>query len=123
MKIITARKHHAEKLDTALGRLELKYLASHLGGQSKVAELLKVDRSSVSRWLSREPAPSQLVRIGGLSLIFRRLLSVLQPETAMEWLYGINAHLANQKPIDLVREGRLAEVLAAIEQEDTLAYA
>ena len=118
-----AGKRRAEQLDAELGRLELEYLTLHMGGQSKVAELLKVNRSSVCRWFSRDPEPGQWVRIGGLSLILRKLYSVLQPEAALEWLHGINAHLSNQKPIDLIRQGRLSEVLAAIEQEDTLAYA
>lgn len=123
MKSVIAGKRRAEKLDAELGRVELKYLTSHVGSQSKLAKLLKVNRSSVSRWFSRDLEPGQRVRIGGLSLILRKLYSVLEPEAATEWLHGINAHLSNQKPIDLIRQGRFSEVLAAIEQEDTLAYA
>jgi hypothetical protein len=110
-------------LDAQLGRLELRVLDAHLGGQSAVADLLRVNRSSVSRWLSGRPEPSQMVRIAGLGLVVRKLLSVLSRDAALQWLKGVNAHLANQKPVDLLRGGRLSEVLAAVEQEDTLAYA
>jgi hypothetical protein len=41
----------------------------------------------------------------------------------MSWLKGINAFLGNQRPIDLLRNGRVSEVIAAIEQTETGAYA
>jgi hypothetical protein len=113
----------SKKIESRLGRIELELLMNCLGTQSKVAELLNVNRSSVCRWLSSKPDPANLLKISELSLIFQKLHSVFQPQTAAEWLYGVNAHLGNQKPIDLAREGRIAEVLAAIEQEETLAYA
>jgi hypothetical protein len=106
-----------------IGRIELRFLASQLGGQSFVADLLNVNRSSVSRWLDKEPQTSQLVKISGLTFIVRRLIELYPPDVALAWLNGINAHLHNQKPVDLIRNGRYSEVLAAIEQDDTLAYA
>lgn len=117
------RKSASETRECAIGRTELPYLASHLGGQAQVASLLDVNRSSVTRWIEREPNAAQLVRISGLTFIVRRLLEIYTTDVAIAWLNGINSHLGNQKPVDLIRNGRYAEVLAAIEQDDTLAYA
>ena len=119
----TIHKRHGARQSCDIGRTELRFLASQLGGQSFVADLLRVNRSSVSRWLEKEPQPDQSVKISGLTFIVRRLLEVHAPDAALAWLNGINAHLENQKPVDLIRHGRYAEVLAAIEQDDTLAYA
>ena len=117
------RAESARQLENDLGRMELRFLAFRLGGQSQVAHLLKVNRSSVSRWLAKKLEPSQLVKIVGLNLILQKLLKVYKPELALDWLNGINAHLGNRKPVDLVRDGRIAEVMAALEQDETLAYA
>ncbi|MBI5529428.1 MAG: hypothetical protein HY897_24140 [Deltaproteobacteria bacterium] len=119
----TARKTRTERQRCEIGQTELRFLASHLGGQSQVASLLDVNRSSVTRWIEKEPQANQLVRISGLTFIVQRLLEVFTTDVALAWLNGVNAHLQNQKPIDLIRNGRYAEVLAAIEQDDTLAYA
>jgi hypothetical protein len=35
----------------------------------------------------------------------------------------MNAHLADRRPIDLIRQGRLSEVIAAIEAEKAGAFA
>ena len=52
-----------------------------------------------------------------------RLLQTFHRETAVSWLYGMNAHLGDRRPIDLLASGRVSEVLAAIEAEETGAYA
>ncbi len=117
------RTSAASKMESDLGRMELRFLAARLGGQSQVASLLNVNRSSVSRWLAKRPEQSQLVKIVGLNLVLQKLLEVYKPEVALDWLNGINAHLGNQMPVDLIRDGRIAEVVAALEQEETLAYA
>jgi uncharacterized protein (DUF2384 family) len=37
-------------------------------------------------------------------------------QPARKWLQGNNAHLRNNRPIDLLRQGKVSEVIAAIEQ-------
>ena len=55
--------------------------------------------------------------------IFQRLLNMYYPETALSWLHGHNAFIGNQRPIDLIRQGKLEEVLSAIQQEEAGGYA
>jgi transcriptional regulator with XRE-family HTH domain len=109
----------------ALRRLKIERLADELGGQSEVARLLGVDRSRVSRWLTSGsgPDPENLAKLDALEFVMARLLQVFPPETARKWLTSVNAHLGNRRPADLVAANRIAEVVGAIEQADTGAYA
>ena len=111
-------------LDERLLRAKLQRLAEGLGGQSEVARLLRVDRSRITRWLSgEEPDPRNKARLDGLEYVLARLLQHFPAATARKWLAGTNAHLANQRPMDLIGRNRIAEVIAAIEQADLDSYA
>jgi hypothetical protein len=105
-------------------RAKLLTLVHDLGSQSRVADALAVDRSRVSRWLSdEEPDRDNLIRLEAVEFILSRLLVSYRRETALKWLYGFNAHLGDARPIDLLRRGRVADVLRAIEADETGAYA
>jgi transcriptional regulator with XRE-family HTH domain len=107
-----------------LYRGKLRRLSDDLGGQSEVARALDVDRSRVSRWLrSAEPDPENLAKLEALEFVVARLQQVFPPDVARKWLTGVNAHLGNRRPIDLVAANRIAEVVAAIEQDAEGAYA
>lgn len=104
-------------------RAKVRYLADQFQSQSRLARLLNVDRSNVSRWLrDQDPEPENRSRLETLEFVYSRLTGFLQAETAEKWILGINAHLGNRRPIDLIREGRVAEVLAAIEQYELGSY-
>lgn len=105
-------------------REKLRALTADLGSQAEVARALGVNRSSVTRWLrGEEPDAANRHKLAGLEFVIGRLLDIFPSETAAKWLTGLNAHLGNRRPLDLVADGRLAEVLAALEAEDTGAYA
>jgi transcriptional regulator with XRE-family HTH domain len=107
-----------------LFRGKVVYLTRQFKSQSRLARLLEVDRSRVSRWLSSEaPDGENRGKLEALEFVFSRLTLFLAPETAEKWLLGLNAHLGNRRPIDLIRDGRVAEVLAALEQFEAGAYA
>jgi len=50
-------------------------------------------------------------------------LRLYEPETAEKWLFGLNPLLRHRRPIDVVRQGRPEELLAAIRQEQADSYA
>lgn len=107
-----------------LTRVKLSYLADALGGQSEVARILRVNRSRVTRWLKgEEPDAANLARLHALEFVMSRLLQVFSPAAARKWLTGVNAHLGNRRPVDLIGANRIAEVIAAIEQADLDSYA
>jgi uncharacterized protein (DUF2384 family) len=51
------------------------------------------------------------------------LLREYEPSTAEKWLFGINAHLRDRRPIDVIRMGGTLELLAALQQERAGSYA
>lgn len=107
-----------------LSQAKLRHLADSLGGQSEVARILRVDRSRITRWLTDEaPDPLNQAKLDALEFVLSRLLQHFYPETARKWLVGLNAHLGNRRPIDLIAQNRVAEVIAAIEQDELGAFA
>ena len=105
-------------------RDKVSYLTGQFRSQSRLAAMLAVDRSRVSRWLRTEaPDVANRHKLESLEFVFSRLQSSVSPSTAEKWLLGMNAHLGNLRPIDLIRDGRVAEVISALEQFETGAYA
>lgn len=51
------------------------------------------------------------------------LRGFLEKEIIIDWLFGINAHLGDRRPLDVLRDGRLSEVVAAVEAEKSGAFA
>jgi len=51
---------------------------------------------------------------GGNQRIYRSLLRLYPAEAAEQWLLGVNPHLGDRRPIDLVRAGRAQELLGAL---------
>jgi hypothetical protein len=114
----------ARPASNPLSKAKLRHVADALGGQSEVARILRVDRSRVTRWMADEmPDPQNQAKLDALEFVISRLLQHFYPETARKWLLGINAHLGNRRPIDLIGQNRVAEVVAAIEQDELGAYA
>lgn len=104
--------------------VKLRRVIEAFGGQSEVARLLHVDRSRVSRWLRGEdPGPQNIARLEALEYVLSRLLHTMHVSTARKWLRGFNAHLGNRQPLFLLERGRVAEVLAALEQDELGSYA
>src|SRR5438093_376930 len=87
-------------------------LVEDLGG-TVVAELLGVDRSQPSRWKSGKTTPSPEVRdrILDLEYVLSRLQEIYERDTAVKWLQGINAHLGNVRPLDVMRVRGVADVI------------
>ncbi|MBI4729874.1 MAG: hypothetical protein HY775_10315 [Acidobacteria bacterium] len=105
-------------------REKLRAVARDLGSQAETARTLGVSPSRVSRWLrTEEPDRAGRRRVDGLEFVLARLGDLYERETALKWLQGLNAHLGHRRPADLIAAGRIAEVLRAIEAEDTGAYA
>jgi uncharacterized protein (DUF2384 family) len=51
------------------------------------------------------------------------LLRLYEPSTAEKWLFGLNPFLRQRRPIDVIRQGRVEELLAAIRQEQAGSFA
>ncbi len=110
MAVATATKIRALKRDFKTG--------------AALADLLGVNRSQVTRWLRGAGIdPLNAERIDLLELVWSNLLRLYTPEAARSWLFGLNPHLGDRRPIDLVRAGRPEELLRAIRTERAESYA
>jgi len=89
-----------------------------------IADLLGVNRSQVTRWLHGAGIdPLNAERIDLLELVWANLLRLYEPAAARVWLFGLNPHLGDRRPIDLVRAGRAEELLRAIRAERAESFA
>ena len=110
MPVATARKVEALRVDFKSG--------------AAVADLLGVSRSRVSRWLRGAGIdPLNAERVDLLELVWSNLLRLYDPETARSWLFGLNPHLGDRRPIDLIRAGRAEELMRAIRAERAESFA
>src|SRR5438093_1797416 len=95
-------------------REKVRAVSKDLGGQAKLARLLGVSPSRVSRWLrTEEPDPENRRKVEAVEFVLSRLLDLYHPETALKWLEGFNAHLRNRRPIDVLATGHVEDVLRA----------
>ncbi len=89
-----------------------------------LARSLGVHRSAVVRWKRGEtPAARNWEQLVGLDTVVSLLEGFLEEGSIAKWLRGMNAHLGDRRPIDVIRQGRLSEVVAAIEAERAGAFA
>lgn len=97
---------------------------SVFGSASTFANWLEVNRSQLTRAgtgqrLRGEPA----WRAVGLTAVVGALLQFLEPAVVVDWLHGTNAHLNHQRPLDLLKAGQVAAVMAAVEAERAGSFA
>jgi hypothetical protein len=92
---------------------------------AELADWLGVDRSQLSRYRRGHQRPGSDVgwRLTGLQAVVVALRQVLETDAVADWLLGVNTHLNHQRPLDLLREGRVAEVMHAVEAERTGSFA
>jgi hypothetical protein len=99
-------------------------LSRDFRSQRRLAELLGVSPAQVTRWRNgRGIDDVNARRVDLLELAMSSLLRVYSPEAAEEWLLGVNPHLRDHRPVDLIRGGRTRELLDAIELEAAGSFA
>ena len=97
---------------------------SAFASDAAIAEFAGIDRSRVTRFKqgkNLEPETSALLDAVGVTVT--QLRGFLDDDVIPEWLRGVNAHLGHRTPLDVLRTGRLSEVIAAIEAEKSGAFA
>jgi len=87
-------------------------------GFSEVADLLKVRSETVSRWNQGRafPQPEPEQRLLELGYIVEQLAEIYEPDEARLWLLSPQKLLKDQKPVELIKEGRYQEVLNIVHQ-------
>ena len=102
----------------------LKSCRAALGSYRAVSAILEVSPSQVSRWRKGQvPDVDNADRLAGLALVVEMLSRWLAPETLEGWLHGVHAQLGDRSPAYLIGQGRVADVIGAIEAEKAGVYA
>jgi len=110
MPVATARKVEALRSDFRSG--------------ARLADLLGVSRSQVTRWLRGAGIdPLNAEKVDVLELVWSSLLRLYDREAALAWLVGLNPLLGDRRPIDLIRMGRAEELMRAIRAERADSFA
>ncbi len=108
----------------AIRKYKFLVARSVFSSDSAMAAAFGVDRSNMKRWkLGAGISPEHSDRMEGIETVVALLVEVLSPSTIPKWLRGINAHLDNRRPLDVLMAGRLSEVIAAVENERSGAFA
>lgn len=90
-------------------------LANDLGGQAKLARVLGVERSTVSRWVRGNPPDDvHAARVDALEFVLAEAERVFGRAGARKWLSGFDPRLGDRRPEDLLRKGRVDEVVRAL---------
>jgi hypothetical protein len=103
---------------------KVQALRADFRSAARLADMLGVSRSQVTRWLQGagiDPLNAEKVEL--LELVWSNLLRLYDRETALEWLVGINPHLGDRRPIDVVRAGRIEDLMRAIRAERAGSFA
>ena len=83
-----------------------------------VANMLGTTPETISRWNHGRayPRPAKENQLVDLEYIVVHLSEFYSdPRTARAWLYSRHRYFGGQRPVDLIQEGRIQEVLEAIQ--------
>jgi transcriptional regulator with XRE-family HTH domain len=98
--------------------VKISALSHDLGSQRRLADLLGVSPAQVTRWRQGGGIdPANAERVDLLELVVGGLLRLYPAKAADRWLLGLNPHLGDRRPIDLIRAGRAQELLGALAAE------
>jgi transcriptional regulator with XRE-family HTH domain len=83
-----------------------------------VAIVLNVRPETVSRWNSGKSLPhaSTERQLLDLEFIVDKLADLYEPQDARLWLFSRQRLLGDRTPAELIRQGRIDDVLAAVNQ-------
>lgn len=91
---------------------------------ARLADLLGVSRSQVTRWLRGAGIdPLNAEKVDLLELVWANVLRIYERDAALAWLFGVNPLLGDRRPVDLIRLGRAEELMRAIRAERADSFA
>ena len=102
-----------------------EFLIAALGGGSKVASLLGVNRSQPTQWKNGAESPSPEVGrlLIDLDYVVARASMLWASDLVIVWLSSPNAFLDNARPIDVLAERGSRDVVNALDAELAGSYA
>ena len=116
-EVVVERNVVAEKLEFLKTKAAIRSV--------DVANMLGTTPETVSRWKRGRayPRPKKENLLVDLEYIVERLSEFYsEPKTARAWLYSRHKYFDGLRPADLVQEGRIQEVLEAIQAMSSPMY-
>ena len=104
----------SEQLDHSTSALGISY--------EELAQVIGVDRKTVSRWIANEtfPQPGKRARLEQLTALIGRLDDTFKTRAAaQEWLHARSGYFGGLRPVDALLSGRIDAVDAALEALDS----
>jgi hypothetical protein len=101
------------------------YLEARKGftSDAALADAMGVHRSQVTRWSQgRSAHAGNAWLLRDLAAAVSRLADFYHTGTINRWLFGTNDELGGEQPMALLRQGRLPEVLMAIQAQTSGAF-
>lgn len=115
----TAERHASHRTS-----MMLEGLREVFASDRELAHALGVDPAQVTRWRQgQEPSEQAWDRLVDLFAVVSKLEGYYAPSRIRRWLEGANAHLGDRSPLFLLRLGRAAEVIGAIQATKAGAFA
>jgi uncharacterized protein (DUF2384 family) len=97
---------------------KVKTLSVDFRSSARLADLLGVSRSQVTRWLRGAGIdPLNAEKVDLLELVWSSVLRIYDQDAALAWLFGVNPLLGDRRPVDLIRQGRTEELMRAVRAE------
>jgi uncharacterized protein (DUF2384 family) len=89
-----------------------------------IANIADVSSATVHRWKSGShvPRPDTQLLLAQLHYVVSRLDDYYSAEEVRIWLYAPHPQLEGQRAIDLIVEGRTADVIAILDRLDAESY-
>ena len=90
----------------------------------EIAQLLDTTPQTISRWQTgrSKPRPNSLTRLLRLEWLADQLAQVYYPDEARLWLFSPHRDMNGKRPVDLIANDRMDEVLAIIDRLESAAY-
>ena len=97
---------------------KVKTLSVDFRSSARLADLLGVSRSQVTRWLRGAGIdPLNAEKVDLLELVWSSVLRIYDQDAALAWLFGVNPLLGDRRPVALIRQGRTEELMRAVRAE------
>jgi uncharacterized protein (DUF2384 family) len=95
-----------------------------LGSRAALAAWAGTHRSQITRAAQgQELGGEEGWRLTGLAAVVTALLALYEPEAVSGWLEGNNPHLGDRRPLDVLADGDVAAVMAAVQAARTGVFA
>ena len=108
---------YSETMPVAVAQ-KVKTLSVDFRSSARLADLLGVSRSQVTRWLRGAGIdPLNAEKVDLLELVWSNVLRIYDQDAALAWLFGVNPLLGDRRPVDLIRQGRTEELMRAVRAE------